>query len=88
MRKRAGELRDLEGEYEDIPQQSGAVANSRRWFTTSFLRGRCRKAMLGVWCGGRVPSKYRNERVKRVAIVRTVQRKDHAFCYSSCCCGA
>jgi len=23
--------------------------NSKHWFTTSFLGGRCRKAMLGVW---------------------------------------
>ena len=28
----------------------GRGANSKRWFTTSFLQGgRCRKAMLGVW---------------------------------------
>ena len=28
-------------------------ANSKHWFTTSCLqRGRCRKAMLGVWDGG------------------------------------
>ena len=25
-------------------------SNSKHWFTTSFLQGRCRKAMLGVWC--------------------------------------
>ena len=25
-----------------------SVANSKHWFTTSFLGGRCRKAMLGV----------------------------------------
>ena len=24
-------------------------ANSKHWFTTSFLQGRCRKAMLGVY---------------------------------------
>ena len=24
--------------------------NSKHWVTTSFLGGRCRKAMLGVWC--------------------------------------
>ena len=24
-------------------------SNSKHWFTTSFLQGRCRKAMLGVW---------------------------------------
>ena len=28
-------------------------ANSKHWFTTSCLqRGRCQKAMLGVWDGG------------------------------------
>ena len=25
------------------------ASNSKHWFTTSFLQGRCRKAMLGVW---------------------------------------
>ena len=24
-------------------------SDSKHWFTTSFLGGRCRKAMLGVW---------------------------------------
>ena len=32
---------------------AAAVANSKHWFTTSFLQGGgCRKAMLGVCCGG------------------------------------
>ena len=31
------------------------AANSKHWFTTSFLQGgRCRKAMLGVWASCRL----------------------------------
>ena len=29
--------------------QARSVTNSKHWFTTSFLGGRRRKAMLGVW---------------------------------------
>ena len=29
----------------------GGGANSNHWFTTFFLQGRCRKAVLGVWGG-------------------------------------
>ena len=31
---------------------TSSVANSKHWFTTSFLGGRCRKAVLGVWLSG------------------------------------
>ena len=30
-------------------EHSGDHPNSKHWFTTSFLGGRCRKAVLGVW---------------------------------------
>ena len=34
-----------------IISASVTVSNSKHWFTTSFLQGRCRKTVLGV-CGG------------------------------------
>ena len=35
------------------PERCGADwdSNSKHWFMTSFLGGRCRKAVLGVWHG-------------------------------------
>ena len=34
--------------HKQLTARPVSVANSKHWFTTSFLGGRCRKAMLGV----------------------------------------
>ena len=39
-----------EGHWADVEHVlPGPTPDSKHWFTTSFLGGRCRKAMLGVW---------------------------------------
>ena len=36
--------------WRKVPESCARLyPNSKHWFTTSFLGGRCRKAMLGVW---------------------------------------
>ena len=44
--------------------QRHRLANSKHWFTTSFLQGRCRKAMLRVW-----QTRWLNPKIKLQALV-------------------
>ena len=45
------------------PRYCCYISNSKHWFTTSFLGGRCRKATLGVWLHLCHNCRYHNSRV-------------------------
>ena len=65
---------------------SAFYANSKHWFTTSFLGGRCRKALLGVcllcWLWLRQPL---HSRV--IAVARIICRNCRPAMFSvPCCC--